>query len=101
MNSVTVLDPSGNPADSVEVKVINKEHEQTYPCDEYLCKENSTGTYVIMHDGLREKVSKNGDRIIVEGEKDELQFIEEFVFGKGECHVHKVAGPDTVSLSSK
>lgn len=100
MHSLTVIGPNETPADSVQITVSNKENEKAYPCDEYLCRERQTGAYIIMHDGLREKIDDRRETIIVEGTKGNLQFKEEFDFRGGECHVKKIAGPDTVSLSS-
>jgi hypothetical protein len=99
MFSLTVVGPNESPADSVQITVISKESEKVYPCDEYLCNERQPGTYIVMHDGLREKIDEQRETIIVEGEKENLQFKEEFDFRGGECHVEKIAGPDTVSLS--
>lgn len=98
MISLTVTEPDGSPADSVQLSVYNEEDDKEYSCGEYLCSERETGTYIIMHDGLREQLSDE-ETVIVEGTKRNLQFREEFVFRPGECHVEKVAGPDTVSLS--
>lgn len=100
MHSVTVLDQDGTPADSVQITVINEGDDSVYPCDEYLCKESQPGTYTIMHDGFLEDLSSNGETVVVEGVKDSLQFSEEFIFQGDECHVVKLAGPDTVSFSS-
>lgn len=101
MYSLTVMGPNETPADSVQITVTNKESDKVYPCDEYLCNERKPGHYVIMHDGLRGKIDEERETIIVEGTKENLQFKEEFYFRGGICHVEKVAGPDTVSLSSK
>ena len=101
MYSLTVAGPNETPADSVQIAVINKESEKVYPCDEYLCSERQPGIYIVMHDGLREKIDEQGETITVEGTKGNLQFEEEFDFQGGVCHVEKIAGPDTFSLSLK
>ena len=98
-HSVTVLNQAGELADSVNIQVTNKSGN-LFECDEYLCQETFIGTYIIMHDGLRERISDSKETFTVVGMKDELQFNEDFVFRSGECHVEKVAGPDTVSLMS-
>lgn len=100
-SAVTVLDPAGEPADSVQIEITNKESGDIYPCDEYLCRKQQTGSYIIMHDGLREEISMISETIIVEGIKEELQFRETFRFRAGKCHIEKIAGPDTVSLSAQ
>lgn len=99
MISLTVTESDGSPADSVQISVSSEVNDKEYSCDDYLCSEKETGTYVIMHDGLLEKLSDE-ETVTVEGTKKGQQFREEFVFQQGECHVKKVAGPDTVTLSS-
>lgn len=102
MYSVTVLDPTGEPADSVQIEVSNKETGNIYDvCEGNLCNEIHTGTYTIMHDGFFGDISKSGEKILVEGTKEDLQFKEEYAFRSGDCHIEKLAGPDTVSLASK
>lgn len=98
-HSVTVHNQNGEPADSVNIQVTN-EIGTSFDCDEYLCQETLVGTYIVMHDGLKERISDSKETFIVVGMKDELQFNEDFVFRSGECHVEKIAGPDTVSLTS-
>ncbi|MGM0545163.1 MAG: hypothetical protein ACQEST_00445 [Bacteroidota bacterium] len=99
MLSVTVLDQNNELADSVDIQVTNKSGT-IYDCDEYLCQETSMGTYSIMHDGLREEISDQKEIIIVEGNKDDFRFREDFQFRDDGCHVQKIAGPDTVTLQS-
>lgn len=97
--TVQVFDPSDEPAGGVDIQVVGKNSGDVYPCDEYLCKELSNGHYVIMHDMLHGVISESGETLIVEGMKDGLAFSEEFTFRSGECHVEKVSGPETVTLS--
>lgn len=98
--SLTVLSPQGQPADSVDITVTNKENGDTYNiCGEYSCRGGTDGTYTIMHDGFHEELSATREAVIVEGTKDQLGFEQEFAFRGGRCHVEKLAGPDTVSLS--
>lgn len=96
--TVTVLAPDGEPADSVRIEV-REEDEEIYPCDEFLCDELQTGSYIIMHDGFFDELTKTGEVILVEGTKGDFHFEEEYVFGRDKCHVQKLAGPDTVSFT--
>ncbi len=99
--SVTVVHPDGSPADSVDLEVRNREDGNLYNiCAEYSCRDGSNGNYTIMHDGFLEELSPTGETVLVEGTKGNLQFSEEYTFQSGRCHVEKVAGPDTVSLSN-
>lgn len=100
IHSVTVMNPDNTPADSVQITVTNKESGNTYPCGEYLCQKFHDDSYIIMHDGFLEDLSSTGEIIVVKGKKDSMQFSEEFTFQGGDCHVEKLAGPDTVSLTS-
>ena len=99
---LTVLEPNGDLADSVQVVVKNKiTGEEFNICanDESLCNGFISGTYTIMHDGFHGKISEIEERIIVEGTKGELSLKEDFSFRSGVCHVEKLSGPDTVSLA--
>lgn len=101
--SITVLGTDGEPADSVQIQVSNKENGEIYTiCSEEqnFCREGTNGQYTIMHDGFLGKISSDRENLIVEGSKENTQFRAEYTFRSGECHVRKLAGPDTVSLSS-
>lgn len=99
--SVTVLNPNGEPTDSVQVSTTDPETGEKFPvCEVGPCK-RETGTYVIMHDGLREQISETLETVLVKGSKGNMQFEEGFAFRAGKCHVEKISGPDTVSLSRK
>lgn len=100
VHTTTVLEPSGEPADSVEIEVTNKQTENEYDvCENNNCYGIDTGTYTIMHDGFFEELSETKEIVLVEGTKENLHFSEEYTFRSGPCHVQKLAGPDTVSLS--
>lgn len=104
--TVAVMDMQGEPADSVRVEVSSRETgEELDICgEEDICSVHGhghNGIYVIMHDGFFGEISEVEERLLVVGTREELQFSEEFVFRSGECHVEKLAGPDTVSLESK
>src|SRR5699024_4942977 len=92
------------PADSVQIQVTNEETGQIYNnCSEEqnVCAGGNNGRYTIMHDGFHGKISTEGEDILVSGEKGQLQFQAKYTFRSGECHLQKLAGPDTVSLSKK
>lgn len=96
-----VLEPSGEPADSVDITVVSKEDGDTLE----ICADESispchgvNGTYIIMHDGFHGEISEDREDVVVTGTKGALYFKEDFAFRSGVCHVEKVAGPDTVSL---
>src|SRR5699024_50843 len=101
---IAVLGADGEPADSVQIQVTNKETGQIDNiCSEEqnVCAGGNNGRYTIMHDGFHGKISTEGEDILVSGEKGQLQFQAKYTFRSGECHLQKLAGPDTVSLSKK
>lgn len=101
---VTVLEPNGTKADSVNIVVTRKLNGEKFNLcseDESYCDNgHRIGDYIIMHDGLFDEISPIKEPAIVVGTKGDLSFSEDFVFNRGECHVGKIAGPDTVSLSA-
>lgn len=110
--SITVLHQDGQPADSVQVRVIdkNKGTEIDLCAAGYYCIEGETGCcgdYFIFHNELTDKAK---DRLTfqirkitldVEGTLDTLFFREEFVVATFGGDVFKIAGPDTVFLEPK
>lgn len=102
MYDVTALNPDGTPADSVNITVKNQKTGRPYDiCSDISCSDGEDGTYLIMHDGLDAQLSSEGTAVLVEGVKGSLHFRADYIFRSGVCHVRKVAGPDTVSLSMK
>lgn len=101
IHTITVLGPNGESADSVEIEVANKQTGKEYDvCENDNCFGfNTGGTYAIMHDGFFGELSKIKEILLVKGTKESLHFSEEYAFRSGPCHVEKLAGPDTVSLS--
>lgn len=103
MINVTVLNQNGEPADSVQINVMDKKSGERYEiCGGSLsgtCPELRPGRYVIMHDGLRRQLQTKRKNIIVEGTKGNYQFKAEYSIIPTECHVQKIAGPDTLTLN--
>ncbi|HEX6981699.1 MAG TPA: hypothetical protein VF181_02965 [Balneolaceae bacterium] len=99
-HTLTVLTPEGEPADSVQITVSNKETGNEYDvCNPTICDEPPrSNPYVIFHDGFSEKVDSDGEEIIVRGTKGDKGFTEQFTFRDDGCHIRKVAGPDSVYL---
>ena len=98
---VTVIDKSGFGADSVTILVYNKEDNKIYDSSDFNDFGNlltQRGEYTIFHDSYFKEVRGKLIRIVVEGEKDNLGFATEFAVSGDECHVYKLAGPDTVVL---
>lgn len=100
VHTITVLQPDGQPADSVSINVRNKESGDLYDvCQNDLCNANGQqGQYVIFHDSFQGEISKEQENIVVSGTKDSLSFTEDYSFYDDGCHVRKIAGPDTVNL---
>ena len=101
-SEVSVLNDEGNLVSGVTIEVKIKETgEILIPCGTNLDCEFPSGVYTVFHDGFMDKVSKNGDKIIVSGTKENLSFSQEFTFGKDDCHIYKLAGPDSVIISTQ
>ena len=98
--SITVVDTTGEPADSVQITVKNTKSGEPYDvCQGTICDSYGAGRYTIMHDGFHGKISEKREPVTVKGTKGEQQFTADFAFRSGDCHVRKLAGPDTVSLA--
>lgn len=102
IHEITVLDTTGQPADSVDITVSNLDADEPYEiCNDSYCDEDSlSNPYTIMHDGLMDEISRDKEEVLVTGSREELSFEEEYEFRNNSCHVEKLAGPDTVSLDS-
>ncbi len=109
---LTVLQPDGQPADSVQIQVFEKDTgTEINLCDTgSLCEDGKPGccgSYFIFHNELTDKVK---DKLTfqtrkitldVEGTLDSLFFSEEFIVATFDGDVFKIAGPDTVYLEPK
>ncbi len=98
---IKVLFEDNRSADSVIIKTINKNdpniiYELSYYYDQFF--PNNSGVYTIFDDSFREVAFNKNLEIIVEGNRNDLSFEEEFVISSDCCHVFKVSGPDTVYL---
>ncbi len=102
---VTILMPDNEPADSVQIRVFKKNNlEEIDLCKPPtgLClngKPGCCGIYFIFHDGLTDRMNNRID-LVVEGKLDSLFFRQDFVVGREDDRVFKIAGPDTVHLQS-
>jgi hypothetical protein len=95
--ALNVLEPSGAPASSVDPVVTLErtgERVQSRPWAPY-----PAGTYPLIDDGSTNKLLPGGDAVSAVATKGSASVHADFVFGvPGGCHVHRVSGPDTVSL---
>lgn len=99
-SEVSVQNENGDPVSGVSIEVkLKKSGEVLTSCESAQECEFEQGVYTIFNDSLMEKVSKNGEKIIVTGTKGSASFSQEFTFGKNDCHIQKIAGPDTVIIS--
>lgn len=99
-SQLVVLEPSGQPADSLDITVYSNGEIFDICGHEAIsqCHDRNEGRYTIMHDGFWGEISDSRQEISVTGYTGDYGFAEQFVFRSGECHVEKLAGPDTVSL---
>ena len=94
---LNVIDSDGAPADGVEVRVVRT---QTGERLDYGSPTGVPGVYLIMDDSFAADVAAD-ESFNVTGEIGEASFTTRFRFGTDpcRCHVLRLAGPDTVSLS--
>ncbi len=99
--TLKVLDPQGQPANSVAITIYSKKDNFPFdPCKDSYCEgfETQSGSYIIFHDGL--ELNSKPETVIVEGEKDNLSFYSEHLFSHDGCHINKLSGPNLVTLAS-
>lgn len=95
--TVVVVDSLMAPLDSVSVQTVNKETDEVIQVHGERFS-FTTGNYVVIDDSHIKKLSVIPAFFIFEGQKGQLSFKTDFVFNTDlcHCHVHKVAGPDTI-----
>lgn len=105
VHQVTVLDTGGEPADSVEIDITDRDTGETFnPCesDAFDCAaEGFEGNYTLIHDGYFEESEEGREfRLYVMGRKNQTSFEADYTFRNDGCHIRKVAGPDSVQLEA-
>ena len=101
MINIAVIDENGLGVDSVTILVYKLSDQSIYDVSEYNepgGSLNQRGEYTIFHDGYLQEVQRKLEVIVVQGERDTLKFMQEFVVTGDDCHVFKITGPDTVLL---
>lgn len=97
-STVTLLDHTGAPVtDAVVTSILARTGDTLFPISS---AGTPGGTYILIDDGSRGQLRHQGDDIVVHASRDSLARISalyEFDVPGG-CHVHKVSGPDTLSL---
>ena len=99
---VTVQDAEGRLVEGLDVKVTRAGNgRRINPCkgdDNGTCDYAYTdeGSYLVMTDANSDDLSPKGTS--VRASADGI-FTADFVFARGECHVEKLAGPDTVTVA--
>lgn len=105
VHQVNVLNAEGEPADSVDINITNRDTGEAFnPCESeaFDCAgEGFEGYYTLIHDGYFEE-SEEGRifRLRVTGQKNLASFEADYTFRNDGCHIRKVSGPDSVTLTS-
>jgi len=96
--TVTVVDSLGAPvSDATVTSTLVRTGETLVPTWLALLTD---GSYVIVDDGSRGKLRASGDTVAVTARRDAGPSVAAtyFIDVPGGCHVHKVSGPDTLSV---
>ena len=96
--TVTVVDTLGAPvSDATVTSTLVRTGEALVPTSLALL---TGGTYIIVDDGSRVKLRASGDTVAVTAQRGASPSIAAtyFIDVPGGCHVHKVSGPDTLSV---
>lgn len=105
VHQVTVLDTGGEPADSVDIGITDRDTGEAFnPCESeaFDCAaEGYEGNYTLIHDGYFEESEEGREfRLRVTGQKNQTNFEADYTFRNDGCHIQKVAGPDSVQLEA-
>lgn len=105
VHQVTVLSAEGEPADSVDINITDRNTGETFnPCESEVfdcAGEGFEGNYTLIHDGYSDESEEGREfNLRVKGQKDQASFEADFTFRNDGCHIRKVAGPDSVTLTS-
>jgi hypothetical protein len=92
-----VREIDGGPAEGVQVSVVRESNGQKLG---YGTPVFEPGTYLIMDDGFTEQIARD-EGFQVDGERGAATFQASFRFGTDacRCHVIKIDGPESVTLS--
>ena len=104
-NVVIAGEGSNQPIQSVQLSVLHKESGDTLDiCQSGACSDDpeiEPGKYIIFHDGYQDTVDRDGEDFVVHGMKgDSIDFSQDYTFGTNGCHIEKLAGPDTIFVST-
>lgn len=94
--TVAIVDSLMVPIDSMSVQTVNKKTNEALQVNQELY--SITGTYVVADDSHIKKLNPAPAFFIFKGQKGSLSFQSDFILNTDECgcHVHKLAGPDTI-----
>lgn len=97
--SVTVVDGTGAPVDSLDLSVVRTRDGFTFDIGQDLAFD--AGQYVIFDDGFKDEVTPAGEAIQVTATKDGVSVTGSYVIATDPlgCHIEKVSGPDTLVWS--
>jgi hypothetical protein len=94
---VVVTNPAGAPISDANLAVTVRRTGQRLMAQTFLMY--TGGTYPLIDDGARTALRQSGDAVRVVASKAAASIEADYLFDvPGGCHVHKVAGPDTLVL---
>lgn len=97
MHTVLILDENNQPAENLQTTVTNEKGVVL----EILSSFPEPGVYVVMDDSHTEKFSTTPEKIFFSATGRGISVNAEYLFNTDECecHVNKVAGPDTLIIN--
>jgi hypothetical protein len=97
-STVTLLDHSGAPvSDAIVTSILTRTGETLAPISS---SGTAAGAYIVVDDHSRGELRQRGDTVAVHASRDAHTITSaEYVFDvPGGCHIHKLSGPDTLTL---
>jgi hypothetical protein len=94
---LAVVDSTGEAVPDVSIRVELARTGEVLDVHQYL---TIFGLYIVADDSHMKHIGLFPERFIVTGTKDTLGFSTEYLIyvDSGRCHIHKVAGPDSVLI---
>ncbi len=95
---VTVLDTNDRPVDSLDISIDVIDHQEFFEFAPLLNKRVGPGRYLLLDDSVRELLEFRLTNIEFRAFSPRISFWRRYTFIADECHISKLAGPDTIRI---